>query len=191
MSPDREDCSLDDTALSHAGINPMTCRNSVQCAIKRELPGCYEAEAYLMQLYEQVEAGILKPTRIVKPPPGVIGTDDIYISKEDAERWRPEAPPIQPANNKPKPSNPSGDLTGKSKTTHQQTIIGLVEYVIWNETGKPKPKHFEDRDIVLSNGRLSAEALRELLQAMYPDTPNRAEEIIKEALKLKVPKLDD
>lgn len=179
MKPDREDYSLEQTALSHAGINPMTCRDSVQCAIDRQLPGCYQAEAYLMQLYEQVEAGILKPTRIIEPPTGVIGSNEIYISKEDAERWQPEEPPIKPASSKLKSSNPTDELTGKSKNTYLNLIKALCLLIARYELKQPKPKYFENRNIVLNNGRISAEALRELLQAIDPDTPERAEQLIK------------
>ena len=191
MKPDNEYYRLDDVALMKAGIDPRECFGFVEYAVKNNLPGCHKALSYLEQLIEQTNSGQIQPCVYREPEDGLLNPDYVYISKEDAERWQPEAPPIQPVNDKPKPSNPSDELIGKSKTAHQQTIIGLVEYVIWKETGKPNPEYFKNRDIVLNNGRLSAEALRELLQAMYPDTPNRAEEIIKEALKLKVKKLDD
>ncbi len=126
MNPDREDYSLDEVALMKAGINPMHCRDSVQCAIDRQLPGCYQAEANLMKLYEDCEAGILKPTRIIKPPIGVLGTDDIYISKEDAENWQPEAPPIQPANIEPKAPDRITHQEDKPSQTGTLLMLGLL-----------------------------------------------------------------
>ncbi|WP_252177947.1 hypothetical protein [Endozoicomonas sp. 4G] len=121
MKPDRVDYSLDEVALMKADIDPMVCRDSVKCAIKRQLlPGCYQAEAYLMQLIEQVEAGILKPTRTIEPPPGIIGSDEIYISKEVAENWQPEAPALSPANCEPIP------VETKSAKDKRSTLLAVA-----------------------------------------------------------------
>lgn len=184
MTPDSKDCSLHYLALVTAGIDPMTCHENVWCAIKRQLPGCYQAEAYLMQLIEQVEAGLLKRTRTEEPPPYVLSLDDdVYISKEDAENWQPEAPVLSPANAKAKSSNTPGELSGKSRTAFLKLIKALCLLVARYEQGQPKPGHFKDRKILSDDGSIKTQALRELLQEIDPDTPGRAEQLIKEAFK--------
>ena len=181
MKPDRDDYSLDEVALYKAGIDPMTCRDSVRCAVKRELPGCHQAEANLMQLHEAIEAGVLIPSRVVKPPQGVLGSDDIYISKEDCIKWQAKD------NNPLKEKSKSNDieLSGKSRSSILHLVCALCLLIARYESGQGKPKHFENRKIISDDGTIKAKALRELLQEIDRNTPSRAEELIKEAFRLK------
>ena len=105
---------------------------------------------------------------------------EIYISYKTFMNWLKEGRSA-PISSRTKSSS-SCDLEGKSRNSFLKLIKALITYVTLIETGQPRPKHFLNRKVILENGRISAEALRMMLQAIDPDTPSRAEQIIKEAL---------
>ena len=183
MKPDIEEYSLDEVALRYAGINPFFCESSVSCAVHRNLTNAYLAEGYLDYLYKLINTGQITPTRVIPPPPGVMGSDEIYISKEDAERWQPEDLPVKPASSKPKPSNPSDELTGKSRTTFINTIKAFSILVSHYETKRRKPGAYPHTNILKDSGEVNAEALKRLLTDVCPETPPRVDKLIIEAMK--------
>ena len=114
MKPDREEYSLNEVALMKAGIDPRECCNSVHYAIKKNLPGCHKAFLYLEQLIEQVESRQLQAVTYIEAEDGVLGSEDILISKEDAERWQPEDLPIKPVISEPNPDKPKTERDKRS-----------------------------------------------------------------------------
>lgn len=176
----KQDYTIDEVALWKAGIDPRTCYESVQCAVDRKLPGYEKAESYLEQLWEQVEAGTLKPSLVLPPPEPegrmiVIGLDEVYLSAEDAENWQPEQDmPLK---------QPKGEeLSGKSLTTHLNLERALIKLVIEYESGNRMPKDYPHEHILNENGNINAEALKRLLQDICEKTPKRADVLIKKAL---------
>ena len=114
MKPDIEEYSLNEVALMKAGIDPRECCNSVHYAIKKNLPGCHKAFLYLEQLIEQVESRQLQAVTYIEAEDGVLGSEDILISKEDAERWQPGDLPIKPVISEPNPDKPKTERDKRS-----------------------------------------------------------------------------
>ena len=183
MQPDsRKDYSLEDVALLKADIYPESCSYSVECAAHLKLPGWEKARLYLEQLYKQVESGQLIPARIIEPEKGVLGSDEIYLTEDDAQNWQPDEPnPLKTA--APKPEQAKTIRSGKSWNSAMRLIKALCWLIERYETGQPKPEYFGNKKILKRDGNISAQALRELLQEICNDTPSRAEELIKEALR--------
>ena len=114
MTDTKQNYTIDEIALQKAGIDPRTCYESVQCAVDRKLTGYEKAESYLEQLWEQIEAGTLEPALVLPPPDGEIGSDEVYLSAEDAENWQPEDNPFnsqQPKINKADSKKPAQSST--------------------------------------------------------------------------------
>ena len=99
MQPDsRKDYSLEDVALLKADINPESCNYSVERATSLKLPGWEKARLYLEQLCKQIENGQLTQAKTLEPEKEVLGSDEIYLTEEDAINWNPdEDNPLKPA----------------------------------------------------------------------------------------------
>ncbi len=90
VKPDFDEYSpLEVVALKKAGINPDFCRGKIRTARRRQLPGSDEANRYYHLLMAHIEAGMV-PYKVASPPKGVMGSDDILISKKDADDWEPD-----------------------------------------------------------------------------------------------------
>ena len=109
------------------------------------------------------------------------------ISKSDLIQWSYENgysfPNIECATPTPSETvteNRMGDTNNERSLRHCKKIIkSLVKAIYMYENDDQKPPGFTNRPIINSKGNMSYLALRELLQELDPETPRRAEEIIK------------
>lgn len=175
MTDTKQNYTIDEIALLKAGIDPRTCYESVQCAVDRKLTGYEKAESYLEQLWEQIEAGILQPALVMPPPDEEIGSDEIYLSVDDAENWQPEQ-------GIPSKQAKGEELSGKSLTTHLNLEKAFIKLIIEYESGRRPPRGYPHEHILFEDGNLNAEALKRLLQEICEETPKRADSLIKKAL---------
>ena len=123
MSPDYQECSLVDLALRRADINPSCCNSHIgpdlakQCGSEEKAA---KAKCYYEMILEDYDNGRFRSARVLPPLDGVLGSDLVLISIDEALDWRPHAPPI-PAFKK--------NIDPERETIYTMIVVYIIPFI--------------------------------------------------------------